>query len=187
MGKTMELLVPMNDDIDIYGGESIDGSMEAKSKNSWIQIFDMIDLAFNNLQQQNKELKRTVDELSSKINKMVFHERKETNATADSPPTKPPKSVSDKPAEFNQGQVQEINKKVDTKIQKVEENILQWIDEETKCLKEGLEKDIATIRTEVDTKNIDLNAKVNATIDNLKEEVNEKVAVLDSRVTDRCL
>ena len=62
--------MPMNDDIDIYGGESIDGSMEAKSKNSWIQIFDMIDLAFNNLQQQNKELKRTVNELSSKVNKV---------------------------------------------------------------------------------------------------------------------
>merc|ERR1719481_2423335 len=72
MGKTMELLVPMNEDIDIYGGESIDGSMEAKSKNSWVQIFDMIDLAFNNLQQQNKELKRTVNELSSKVNKALF-------------------------------------------------------------------------------------------------------------------
>ena len=33
-------------------------------------MFDMIDLTFNNLQQQNKELKRTVNELSSKINKV---------------------------------------------------------------------------------------------------------------------
>ena len=41
------------------------------------QMFDMIDLAFNNLQQQNKDLRRTVNELSSKINKLVFHERKE--------------------------------------------------------------------------------------------------------------
>merc|ERR1719369_712441 len=89
MGKTMELLVPMNEDIDIYGGESIDGSMEAKSKNSWVQIFDMIDLTFNNLQQQNKELKRTVNELSSKVNKAAFHDRKEINKTADSPPPKP--------------------------------------------------------------------------------------------------
>ena len=44
--------------------------MEAKSKNNWVQIFDMIDLSFNNLQQQNKELKRTVNELSSKVNKV---------------------------------------------------------------------------------------------------------------------
>ena len=66
-----ELMVPMND-IDIYDGESIDGSLEAKSKNNWVQIFDMIDLTFNNLQQQNKELKRTVNELSSKVNKVFI-------------------------------------------------------------------------------------------------------------------
>ena len=64
-----ELIVPQND-IDIYDGEAIDGSIEAKSKNNWVQIFDMIDLTFNNLQQQNKELKRTVNELSSKVNKV---------------------------------------------------------------------------------------------------------------------
>ena len=46
--------------------------MEAKSKNNWVQIFDMIDLTFNNLQQQNKELKRTVNELSSKVNKVGY-------------------------------------------------------------------------------------------------------------------
>lgn len=62
-------MVPMND-IDIYDGETIDGSFEAKSKNNWVQILDMIDLTFNNLQQQNKELKRTVNELSSKVNKV---------------------------------------------------------------------------------------------------------------------
>ena len=65
-----ELIVPMNDDPDIYDGDSIDGSMEQKSKNTWVQVFDMIDLAFNNLQQQNKELKRTMNEMSSKINKV---------------------------------------------------------------------------------------------------------------------
>lgn len=65
-----ELMVPQND-VDIYDGESIDGSIEAKSKNNWLQIFDMIDLTFNNLQQQNKELKRTVNELSSKVNKVI--------------------------------------------------------------------------------------------------------------------
>merc|ERR1711887_324920 len=99
----MELLVPMNDDIDIYGGESIDGSMEAKSKNSWIQIFDMIDLTFNNLQQQNKELKRTVNELSSKVNKMVFHERKEESKSSDKKDADKPKvkkAPSDKPPEY---------------------------------------------------------------------------------------
>ena len=66
-----ELMVPMND-IDIYDGETIDGSFEAKSKNNWVQILDMIDLTFNNLQQQNKELKRTVNELSSKVNKVCI-------------------------------------------------------------------------------------------------------------------
>ena len=72
MSKTFfqELMVPQND-VDIYDGESIDGSIEAKSKNNWVQIFDMIDLTFNNLQQQNKELKRTVNELSSKVNKVI--------------------------------------------------------------------------------------------------------------------
>ena len=61
----------MNEDINIYDGDVIDGSMEAKSKNTWVQLFDMIDLTFNNLQQQNKELKRTVNELSSKVNKVL--------------------------------------------------------------------------------------------------------------------
>lgn len=182
MGKSMELMVPMNEDINIYDGTDINATTEKKSKNTWVEMFDMIDLAFNNLQQQNKELKRTVNELSSKINKMVFHERKETSKTTESTPSKA--KTNGQPQEYNQGQVQEINKKVDTKIQKVEENILQWIDEETKCLKDGLEKDLASIRTEVDTKNIELNSKVTATIDHLKEDVNEKVAVLDSKLTD---
>merc|ERR1719191_1073024 len=108
---------------------------------------------------------------------MVFHERKEESKSSES--SKPRKSSGDKqdrPAEYNQGQVQEINKKVDGKIQRVEENILQWIDEETKCLKDSLEKDITAIRSEVDEKNIELNSKVQATISNLKEEVNDKVA-----------
>merc|ERR1719270_1121535 len=182
MGKPLELMVPQND-VDIYDGESIDGSIEAKSKNNWLQIFDMIDLTFNNLQQQNKELKRTVNELSSKVNKMVFHERKEESKSSDSSKTKKV-STEKKPAEYNQGQVQEINKKVDGKIQRVEENILQWIDEETKVLKDSLEKDITAIRSEVDEKNIELNSKVQATISNLKEEVNDKVAMMDTKLTD---
>jgi len=184
MGKTMELLVPMNDDVNIYDGDSIDGSMEAKSKNTWVQIFDMIDLTFNNLQQQNKELKRTVNELSSKINKVVFHERKEESKNSDTVKPKVKKAPSDKPPEYNQGQVQEINKKVDSKIERVEENILQWIDEETKSLKIGLEKDIVAIRTEVDTKNIEMNSKVQASITDLKEEITEKVAIIDNKVMD---
>merc|ERR1719348_1001118 len=77
MGKSMELMVPMNEDVNIYDGTDIHASAEKKSKNSWVEMFDMIDLAFNNLQQQNKELKRAVNEMSSKINKMVFHDRKD--------------------------------------------------------------------------------------------------------------
>ena len=60
----------MNDDLNIYDGRAIEGSSEAKSKNTWVEMFDMIDLAFNNLQQQNKALNRTVNELSSKVNKV---------------------------------------------------------------------------------------------------------------------
>ena len=115
-------MLPQND-VDIYDGESIDGSFEAKNKNNWVQIFDMIDLTFNNLQQQNKELKRTVNELSSKVNKvryfksgalmktfdffvlqMVFHERKEESKNTEA--SKPKKATSDKPPEYNQSQVQ---------------------------------------------------------------------------------
>ena len=115
-----EIMLPQND-VDIYDGESIDGSFEAKNKNNWVQIFDMIDLTFNNLQQQNKELKRTVNELSSKVNKvrltaalmkmfnflyfkMVFHERKEESKNTEA--SKPRKATSDKPPEYNQSQVQ---------------------------------------------------------------------------------
>ena len=68
--SVQELLVPMNDDVNIYDGTDINASIEKKSKNTWIEMFDMIDLTFNNLQQQNKDLKRTVNELSSKINKV---------------------------------------------------------------------------------------------------------------------
>merc|ERR1719348_936429 len=182
MGKPLELMVPQND-VDIYDGESIDGSIEAKSKNNWVQIFDMIDLTFNNLQQQNKELKRTVNELRSKVNKMVFHERKAESKSTEA--SKPRKAASEKPTpEYNQSQVQEINKKVDSKIQRVEENILQWIDEETKVLKDNLEKDIQSIRTEVDTKNVELNSKVQTSIHDLRDEVIEKVNVVEHKIIE---
>merc|ERR1711962_120193 len=151
MGKPMELLVPMNDDVNIYDGTDINASLEKKSKNTWIEMFDMIDLTFNNLQQQNKELKRTVNELSSKINKMAFHAGKETSKTT-SPPAKPKNTSNGDAKEYTQGQVQEINKKVDGKIQKVEENILQWIDEETKCLNDS-EPSTGTNRQIMDLKN----------------------------------
>jgi G:T/U-mismatch repair DNA glycosylase len=36
-------------------------------------------------------------------------------------------------------QVQEVNKRVDRKIEKVEENILQWIDEEAKAIRQGFQ------------------------------------------------
>ena len=65
-----ELQVPMNEDLNIYDGRTIEGSSEAKSRSTWLEMFDMIDLAINNLQQQNKDLKRQVTELSSKINKV---------------------------------------------------------------------------------------------------------------------
>ena len=117
---------------------------------------------------------------------MVFHERKETTkATKESPPTKPKNNENgDQGHADTQHQVQEMGKKVDTKIQKVEENILQWIDEETKCLKDGLEKDISAIRSEVDEKNIEMNSKVTASIADLKDDINEKVSMIDSKLTE---
>ena len=68
----------MNEDLNIYDGRTIEGSSEAKSRSSWVEMFDMIDLAINNLQQQNKDLKRQVNELNSKLNKvtdlkLVYH------------------------------------------------------------------------------------------------------------------
>jgi len=107
---------------------------------------------------------------------MAFHERKEDKKSE--PNLK--KVTTETQPEYNQGQVQEINKKVDNKIQRVEENILQWIDEEAKTLKDTLEKDILAIRTEVDTKNIELNSKVQVSIHDLKEEV----AMIDSKLND---
>ena len=73
---------------------------------------------------------------------------------------------------------------MDGKIQRVEENILQWIDEETKVLKDNLDKDIHDIRNEVDTKNVELNAKVQASIHDLREEVIEKVTVVEHKIID---
>ena len=57
-------------------------------------------------------------------------------------------------------QVQEVNKRVDRKIEKVEENILQWIDEEAKAIRSTVERDLGSLREEVDTKNIELLSKV---------------------------
>ena len=73
---------------------------------------------------------------------------------------------------------------MDGKIQRVEENILQWIDEETKVLKDNLDKDIHAIRNEVDTKNVELNAKVQASIHDLREEVIEKVTVVEHKIIE---
>ena len=112
----------------------------------------------------------------------AFHDRKEESKSSENPKSK--KAPSDKPPEYNQGQVQEINKKVDSKISRVEENILQWIDEETKTLKKSLDEDIIAIRTEVDTKNLDMNAKIQVSIADLKEEVNEKVQIMDNKLMD---
>ena len=137
---------------------------------------------------------------------MVFHERKEESKSVETA-SKPRKAVSDKPPEYNASQVQasklavyiytdaallilcslfwqEINKKVDGKIQRVEENILQWIDEETKVLKDNLEKDIHAIRNEVDTKNIELNSKVQTSIHDLRDEVIEKVNIVEHKIIE---
>ena len=61
----------------------------------------------------------------------------------------------------------EINKKVDSKINKIEENIMMWIDEETTTMKTNIENDITNFREDVDQKNIDVNPKVQATVDTL--------------------
>ena len=73
---------------------------------------------------------------------------------------------------------------MDGKIQRVEENILQWIDEETKVLKDNLEKDIHAIRNEVDTKNIELNSKVQTSIHDLRDEVIEKVNIVEHKIIE---
>ena len=40
----------MNDDINIYDGAQIEGSSEAKSRNTWVEMFDMIGMfCFMNL------------------------------------------------------------------------------------------------------------------------------------------
>ena len=36
----------MNDDINIYDGKQIEGSSEAKSRNTWVEMFDMIGMFF---------------------------------------------------------------------------------------------------------------------------------------------
>ena len=66
----------------------------------------------------------------------------------------------------------------------MEENILQWIDEETKVLKDNLEKDITSIRSEVDTKNIELNSKVQSSIHDLRDEVIEKVNIVEHKIIE---
>merc|ERR1719192_2889493 len=139
----------MNEDLNIYDGRTIEGSNEAKSRSTWVEMFDMIDLAISNLQQQNKDLKRQVTELNSKLNKISFHERKEEKTERNL------KKVEAKPK-----MEPEMGKKIEDKIQKIEENICQWIDDEAKSLKDYLEKDICSIRSEVDNKNLEMNKKV---------------------------
>ena len=114
---------------------------------------------------------------------MAFHDRK--GDQKNEPNLK--KVTSEKQTGYNQEQVQELNQKVDNKIQRVEENIFQWIDEEAKSLKTSLEKDINTIRSEVDTKNIEINSKVQSSIHDFKEEINEKVSILDNKLMDSLL
>ena len=35
-------MVPMNEDLNIYDGSRIEGSSEAKSRSTWVEMFDMI-------------------------------------------------------------------------------------------------------------------------------------------------
>ena len=98
---------------------------------------------------------------------IAFHENKkddknDINLKKVEKETKPkakPKPVTTEPAENT-----EIHKKFEVKVQKIEENICQWIDEETKTLKDTMEKDITSIRSEVDSKNIEINSKVQGSI-----------------------
>ena len=83
---------------------------------------------------------------------MSFHERKEERTDRNL------KKVEAKPR--TESAAPEMSKKFEDKIQKIEENICQWIDDEAKSLKDHLEKDICSIRNEVDNKNIEMNSKV---------------------------
>jgi len=172
----------MNEDINIYDGRNIEGSSEAKSRSTWVEMFDMIDLAINNLQQQNKNLNRQVNELSSKLNKIAFHDRKEEKNDINL--KKVNKEQKPKTSEATPQVSVDVEKKFEVKVQKIEENICQWIDEETKTLKDTLEKDVASIRNEVDTKNIDMNSKVQGSIQELKHELNTKVAEIDEKLNN---
>jgi hypothetical protein len=59
--------------IDETLGPYVGGQYVTCVQNSWVEIFNMMDLAINNLTQQNKELKRTVNELGSKVNKVSIN------------------------------------------------------------------------------------------------------------------
>ena len=87
---------------------------------------------------------------------MSFHERKEEMTDRNL------KKVEAKPR--TESVAPEMSKKFEDKIQKIEENICQWIDDEAKSLKDHLEKDICSIRNEVDNKNKEMNSKVQSII-----------------------
>ena len=118
--------------------------------------------------------------------KIAFHDRKEEkndiNLKKVNKEHKPKPKPKEEPAHEPSDEV--INKKFEVKVQKIEENICQWIDEETKTIKETVEKDIASIRTEVDTKNIEMNSKVQGSIHDLKQELNTKVAEIDEKLNN---
>ena len=119
--------------------------------------------------------------------KIAFHENKDKDKNdfnlkkveKETKPKPKPKPVTNEPAESS-----EINKKFEVKVQKIEENICQWIDDETKTLKETIEKDITSIRSEVDSKNIEINSKVQGSLHDLKNELNTKVAEIDEKLNN---
>ena len=89
-----------------------------------------------------------------------------------------------KPVKTELSETGEIHKKFEVKVQKIEENICQWIDDETKTIKETIEKDITSIRSEVDTKNIEINSKVQGSLHDLKNELDMKVAEIDEKLNN---
>jgi len=116
------------------------------------------------------------------LNKIAFHDRKEEKNDINL--KKVNKEQKPKTSEATPQVSVDVEKKFEVKVQKIEENICQWIDEETKTLKDTLEKDVASIRNEVDTKNIDMNSKVQGSIQELKHELNTKVAEIDEKLNN---
>ena len=76
---------------------------------------------------------------------------------------------------------------VDHYLEKIESGgirIVGALTSETKTLKETIEKDITSIRSEVDSKNIEINSKVQGSLHDLKNELDLKVAEIDEKLNN---